>query len=246
MKKCKECSRNRSLDEFHNSSKSKDGKQALCKPCNIEKVREWQRNNPEKYEEIWKRSSNNRDWFRSKASKYDIDVDDLVSLFEETGGVCIICGGPSDRDLVIDHCHTSNKIRGLLCGPHNAALGLFNDSIEELEAAIKYLNKPQIGYKPYSKGDRRVLKKSEKRSWYCQHEGCGSEVSRTSKHCMNHYSLYQKRTTKIEWPELEILVDMVQQLGYAQTGRQLNVSDNTVRKHIRKLLGPDVGLPKKV
>lgn len=41
----------------------------------------------------------------------------------------------------VDHCHETNKIRGLLCGKCNTLLGNAADSIEILEASIEYLQK---------------------------------------------------------------------------------------------------------
>ena len=40
---------------------------------------------------------------------------------------------------LVDHCHTSNEVRGILCLKCNMALGNFKDSIENLQNAIKYL-----------------------------------------------------------------------------------------------------------
>ena len=50
---------------------------------------------------------------------------------------CQICG--TTKRLHIDHCHTTNKIRGYLCAAHNQGIGLFNENIEDLKAAINYL-----------------------------------------------------------------------------------------------------------
>ena len=50
---------------------------------------------------------------------------------------CYICG--TQDNLVIDHCHQTNLIRGYLCDTHNTALGKFHDSITELTMAIEYL-----------------------------------------------------------------------------------------------------------
>ena len=69
-------------------------------------------------------------------------------MYEEQNGLCKICGGEgfimnSDRHkmkLVIDHCHTTGKVRGLLCHNCNRALGLLQDSTANLQAAISYLN----------------------------------------------------------------------------------------------------------
>jgi recombination endonuclease VII len=47
--------------------------------------------------------------------------DELVSM---RGEICWICGGGrKSRRLDIDHCHRTNKIRGLLCAGCNRKLG---------------------------------------------------------------------------------------------------------------------------
>jgi hypothetical protein len=65
-----------------------------------------------------------------------------LSLFEASqyreGKVCGICG--SEEELVVDHCHETNAIRGVLCGPCNYGLGFFKDEIGRMESAIRYLS----------------------------------------------------------------------------------------------------------
>lgn len=53
-------------------------------------------------------------------------------------GKCAICA-KDGCELVLDHCHASGKIRGLLCRMCNALLGMAADRIEVLEEAIAYL-----------------------------------------------------------------------------------------------------------
>jgi hypothetical protein len=53
------------------------------------------------------------------------------------GKDCALCG--SDRKLVVDHCHSTNVIRGVLCTRCNVALGMFGDSPERLREAAEYL-----------------------------------------------------------------------------------------------------------
>ena len=68
-------------------------------------------------------------------------------LLEKQAGVCKICNKPETRKtknsdiapLVIDHDHATNKVRGLLCYKCNAGLGMFLDNINNLKAAIEYL-----------------------------------------------------------------------------------------------------------
>jgi hypothetical protein len=59
---------------------------------------------------------------------------------------CAICGtylnesSPIKRERGhIDHCHSTGKVRGVLCDLCNKGLGQFKDSIDNLENAIKYL-----------------------------------------------------------------------------------------------------------
>ena len=56
-----------------------------------------------------------------------------------------ICGTiecKTGRALSVDHCHSTSKIRGLLCANCNTALGLMGDDVVRMRKAIKYLKKP--------------------------------------------------------------------------------------------------------
>jgi len=65
-----------------------------------------------------------------------IDDETLKSLIETTKE-CTICGANSD--LVVDHNHRTNKIRGMLCNRCNQGLGQFKDDPMLLEMARIYL-----------------------------------------------------------------------------------------------------------
>jgi hypothetical protein len=65
-----------------------------------------------------------------------IDDETLKSLIETTKE-CTICGASSD--LVVDHNHRTNKIRGMLCNRCNQGLGQFKDDPMLLEMARIYL-----------------------------------------------------------------------------------------------------------
>ena len=53
---------------------------------------------------------------------------------------CAICG--TQKDLHVDHCHTTNKVRGYLCSNHNKGVGLFQEDITFFHMAIDYLTSP--------------------------------------------------------------------------------------------------------
>lgn len=60
-------------------------------------------------------------------------------LLQHQGGVCAVCGRKSRERLVIDHDHSSGRVRGLLCNPCNLGLGLFKDDQKRFLAAVEYL-----------------------------------------------------------------------------------------------------------
>lgn len=67
-------------------------------------------------------------------------------LLTEQGGVCALCGEARKgwtlgADLHIDHCHDSGRVRGLLCGDCNTAIGRFGDDPVKLRRAADYLER---------------------------------------------------------------------------------------------------------
>jgi len=46
-----------------------------------------------------------------------------------------------DRDLAVDHCHQTGKIRGLLCKKCNIGIGFFNDDEWLLRDAADYVER---------------------------------------------------------------------------------------------------------
>lgn len=78
---------------------------------------------------------------------YGIGLEDFLELLDKQRGKCAICLGVGFKmhegikeTLVVDHCHETGKVRGLLCNNCNRGLGLFKDSIGNLGAAIEYLS----------------------------------------------------------------------------------------------------------
>jgi hypothetical protein len=73
--------------------------------------------------------------------KYGLSEIEYNQMFQDQHGLCAICKKTNDKKLSIDHCHKRGILRGLLCNNCNAAIAFFNDSIEILFSAIKYLQK---------------------------------------------------------------------------------------------------------
>lgn len=75
---------------------------------------------------------------------YGMTIEEYDALLAAQGGVCAICLNPptDDRQLVVDHDHETNEVRGLLCDGCNTGLGRFFDSVDQLRVAINYLLNP--------------------------------------------------------------------------------------------------------
>jgi hypothetical protein len=83
------------------------------------------------------------DLARSKRLKrvFGISLEDYNKKLLEQNGVCSICKTicKSGKDLAVDHCHTSGKVRGLLCSNCNTGVGVFQENKELLFEAVRYL-----------------------------------------------------------------------------------------------------------
>ena len=77
----------------------------------------------------------------SKYQRYSISKLEFENLLIKQNNSCAICN--KDAQLVIDHSHITNKVRGLLCHECNVAIGFFKENIKSLNNAIKYLTEKE-------------------------------------------------------------------------------------------------------
>lgn len=107
--------------------------------------REWRKTNPDRARFLWRRSvARNRNKIneRQRFKRHGITLDEYNKILESQNSLCAICYDSlvSNRKH-LDHCHNSNKIRGILCSKCNHGLGLFRDNPQLLANAIYYLSK---------------------------------------------------------------------------------------------------------
>jgi hypothetical protein len=81
---------------------------------------------------------------------FGIDLETYNKMLSDQNGACSICKNPETsvvkntgkiKTLAVDHCHTTGKVRGLLCWNCNTSIGKMKDSVEILQNAIEYLKK---------------------------------------------------------------------------------------------------------
>jgi hypothetical protein len=70
---------------------------------------------------------------------YGLSEAEYANMLDAHDGLCAICKDPFDEVPYIDHCHKSDRVRGLLCRNCNFGVGFFRDSPELLRAAATYL-----------------------------------------------------------------------------------------------------------
>ncbi len=72
---------------------------------------------------------------------YQMRSADYELMLKDQDGCCAICKTkpPKGTRLDIDHDHSTQDVRGLLCGPCNRMIGLGQDNPEVLRAAADYV-----------------------------------------------------------------------------------------------------------
>jgi hypothetical protein len=145
-KRCSRCKKIKDLSEFYGKKK----KNCHCKSCCSDLKKEyWKKIKEERspkdslYYKTHRAQCERKDRNNHYKSTYGITLKEYEEMHDSQNGVCAICGkiNSNNKLLFVDHCHTTGKVRGLLCDKCNSGLGFFRDNISLLLAAIEYLNK---------------------------------------------------------------------------------------------------------
>ena len=145
------------LDDNNWSKSMQKYKRYSCKVCwTIRQKKYNKQTKEEKREKSIARRSNWSDERRALESekrydrqlrrKYGITIEEYYLMLEDQQGGCKICSTKQPDGMGrfhVDHCHVTNKVRGLLCSTCNLMLGKVKDSIEILTSAIKYLRESE-------------------------------------------------------------------------------------------------------
>ena len=170
MKVCSSCKLSKSLyDDFYEVKSQrlntcKDCKRAVNKkwrdenPATVSKLhkeyREEIKSDPVKYAEYLERkkveSRSDNGLTRHYKSKFGLTVDDVRSMLSKQNGLCANIGCSQDiylrpengqKKAVVDHCHTTGKVRGMLCTRCNSFLGYLEKDKNLVPGLMDYLNK---------------------------------------------------------------------------------------------------------
>ena len=147
MKTCAHCKKVKPIDQFTTNKQQKNGLCPYCKPCiKILRKTKW-RPSPEA---IRKRKEDAKKWSQTDKGKragrnasykmrYGITLEIYEEMFDSQKGRCAMCREVSEKRLVVDHDHLTEKVRGLLCPRCNVFLGYIESYDGIIKKAYAYL-----------------------------------------------------------------------------------------------------------
>lgn len=156
MKKyCGGCKTVKLEEEFGKDKHRTSGLTSQCKVCRNVRCSKYRKDHPEFIAHLNKMNTERRKTYYADPERkrkykslelkrtYGITLEQYELLFNRQNGLCAICNKPElgtrNDYLAVDHDHTTNEIRGLLCNFCNRAIGLFCDDIVVIEQAVEYL-----------------------------------------------------------------------------------------------------------
>lgn len=167
IKTCSECEADKPIGEFNYSRPGV--LRGNCKKCQYVYTKRYLKKNPEKvsqfalnrkpkskvyrqktkehrnaYMRAWGKQNPEKTRAQKYRHRYGIDIEDYDELLGKQDGKCAICyssdfGRANAKYFVVDHCHKTKKVRGLLCHKCNVVIGISGDNTNILKQAIDYL-----------------------------------------------------------------------------------------------------------
>lgn len=133
---CSDCGRFRPLDAFHNSKrKSRTSKGWMaCAEC---------RNKRQRQRYASDEGSRIKSALRHIKNTYGLTASEFLAMMRRQRNLCGSCGDDmgKGRNRHIDHCHTTGRVRELLCNRCNSALGLLKEDPARMRALLTYLER---------------------------------------------------------------------------------------------------------
>lgn len=146
MIQCTKCKEFKLVECFAKDSKKVNDLTSQCKQCrNIARKQHYYANHKQEIQRrvvyrknnIEKVKASNRNTKLKKA--YGITQEQFLEMSSKQDNKCACCG--QETKLVVDHCHTTKRIRELLCGNCNTALGLLNENLNIVQNLETYIRK---------------------------------------------------------------------------------------------------------
>jgi hypothetical protein len=138
-KRCNRCKKRKPVAQYNKDRTRKDGLDNCCKPCAADYLRAYK----ERIGLAGRQDMKLRE-------RYGISIQEYNQKLEDQNHRCAICARTLEEihststrrfALAVDHDHTTDKVRGLLCSACNKGIGLLQDDVDVLLKAHTYLVK---------------------------------------------------------------------------------------------------------
>lgn len=94
-------------------------------------------------DKIWSEANKGRIQAAERKRRYGISAEQWDAIYRVQGGCCALCrvdlSSLPAKAIHVDHCHATNKMRGILCHDCNTALGKLGDTAESIMRVYQYL-----------------------------------------------------------------------------------------------------------
>jgi len=134
-KRCPKCGKKKTVSNFYNNKKTKDGLAIWCKLCKKKSNKNWYLNN----------GGADRQWKHTIKKKYGISEQQYKEILKSQNYNCALCNKSQKskkKRFAVDHNHETNFIRGLLCDWCNwYLLRYLRDNKKFAVGIVNYLSK---------------------------------------------------------------------------------------------------------
>lgn len=154
-KRCVRCKEVRDLAMFSYCGRSANKLSYECRVCHRERHVIYYTRNKEKIREMAKTpeyrakqkayadkpESRRVNYNRHLKRKFGITIDKYELMFCRQNGACAICGKQNldGKRLCVDHCHSTGRVRGLLCDVCNTTIGKIGESLDTINSMYDYI-----------------------------------------------------------------------------------------------------------
>lgn len=144
MKICRKCKKNKNLIYFTKCAKNSDGLRNFCKSCVSNYQKKYYSSNKDKIAKYYKVNAKKVSKYRKiyhLKTAYGLTQEQKELMFVKQGRKCPICDKKEKRSnrLVVDHCHKTGSVRGIIHQRCNIVIGLLKDSVKLARNVINYL-----------------------------------------------------------------------------------------------------------
>lgn len=143
--KCSKCKLDKDINSFRKDRAKKNGKRSVCRKCDMVTQAKY-RQRPDIIERYKARDKIRypSKMMMDRYKKYGITENEFNERLLQQLNKCPICLFEfQGKNICVDHCHKTKRIRGLLCKRCNLMIGNALDNIYILQRGIEYLIRNQ-------------------------------------------------------------------------------------------------------